>query len=100
MTELGFSSRSKERIRDIVDWPPSQKDTGWQLATPEGERDGYDMAEINTVVNAFTYRSLVLMSELAGYLGRRSYLLIFRNQSLKVRSGNEALFRQEKGYLS
>ena len=69
MTKLGFSN-AKERIRDIVDWPPSQKDTGWKLATAEGERDGYDMTEINTVVNAFHYRSLVLMSEIAGYLGK------------------------------
>lgn len=56
MTNLGFSN-AKERIRDIVDWPPSQKDTGWQLATSDGERDGYDMAEVITVVNAFHYRS-------------------------------------------
>jgi hypothetical protein len=59
MLNLGFSN-AKERIRDIADWHPSQKDTGWKLATPEGERDGYDMTEINTVVNAFHYRSLVL----------------------------------------
>jgi len=97
MTKLGFTN-AKERIRDIVDWPPSQKDTGWQLATPEGERDGYDMAEINTVVNAFHYRSLVLMSELAGYLGKPVDSLHFRNQSLKVRKAiNEKLFDSKKG---
>jgi alpha-L-rhamnosidase len=97
MTKLGFSN-AKERIRDIVDWPPSQKDTGWQLATPEGERDGYEMAEINTVVNAFHYRSLVLMSELAGYLGRTADSLLFRNQSLKVRKAvNEKLLDRNRG---
>ena len=52
MANLGFSN-AKERIRDIVDWLPSQKDIGWKLATQYGERDGYDMCEINTVVNAF-----------------------------------------------
>jgi alpha-L-rhamnosidase len=97
MTKLGFSN-AKERIRDIVDWPPSQKDTGWQLATPDGERDGYDMAEVNTVVNTFHYRSLVLMSELAGYLGRTVDSLLFRNQSLKVRKAvNEKLFDRNRG---
>jgi hypothetical protein len=69
MKSIGFAD-SKERIRDIVDWPPAQKDTGWKLVTPEGERDGYDLVEINTVVNAFYYRNLVLMSKIAGYLGR------------------------------
>ncbi len=97
MTKLGFTN-AKERIRDIVDWPPSQKDTGWQLATSEGERDGYDMVEINTVVNAFHYRSLVLMSELAGYLGKPVDSVLFRNQSLKVRKAiNEKLFDSKKG---
>ena len=97
MTKLGFSN-AKERIRDIVDWPPSQKDTGWKLATADGERDGYDMVEINTVVNAFHYRSLVLMSELAGYLGKTGDSLIFRNQSLKVRKAiNEKLFDRNRG---
>ena len=97
MTNLGFSN-AKERIRDIVDWPPSQKDTGWKLATEEGERDGYDMVEINTVVNAFHYRCLVVMSELAGYMGRPVDSVLFRNQSLKVKKTiNEKLFDGSKG---
>jgi len=97
MTNLGFSN-TKERIRDIVDWPPSQKDTGWKLATEDGERDGYDMVEINTVVNAFHYRCLVLMSELAGYMGRPVDSVLFRNQSQKVRKAvNEKLFDKSRG---
>ncbi len=43
-------------IRDIVDWPPDQ-------------RDGYVMRPVNTVVNAFHYRSLVLMARIARALG-------------------------------
>jgi alpha-L-rhamnosidase len=97
MTKLGFKN-AKERIRDIVDWPPSQKDTGWQLATSNGERDGYDMVEINTVVNAFHYRSLVLMSQIAGYLGKTTDSVLFLDQSLKVRKTiNEKLFNRSKG---
>jgi alpha-L-rhamnosidase len=97
MTKIGFSN-AKERIRDIVDWPPSQKDTGWQLATPEGERDGYDMAEINSVVNAFHYRNLVLMSELAGYMGKTVDSLLYITQAAKVRKAiNEKLFDKNKG---
>jgi alpha-L-rhamnosidase len=44
-------------LRDIVDWPV-------------GERDDYDFRPINTVVNAFHYRTLVLMARIAGVLGR------------------------------
>jgi len=97
MLNLGFSN-AKDRIRDIVDWPPSQKDTGWKLATAEGERDGYDMTEINTVVNAFHYRSLVLMAEMAGYLGRSVDSLLFINRASKVRNAiNEKLFDRNNG---
>ena len=80
MATLGFSN-SKERLRDIVDWPPSQKDTGWNLATPEGERDGYEMTEINTVVNAFYYRGLKCMSELAGWLGKNEDSIFYSNRA-------------------
>jgi len=97
MSSLGFSN-VKERIRDIVDWPPAQKDTGWKLATPEGERDGYDMREINTVVNAFHYRNLVLMSELAGYLGNPVDSAIFAGRALKVKKViNEKLIDHARG---
>ncbi len=97
MASLGFSN-VKERIRDIVDWPPAQKDTGWKLATAEGERDGYDMREINTVVNAFYYRNLVLMSELAGHLGNPVDSAIYAGQAVKVKKViNEKLFDKKRG---
>lgn len=84
MANLGFSN-AKERIRDIVDWPPSQKDTGWKLATHEGERDGYEMVEINTVVNAFYYHGLIFMSELAVRLGKNEDSEFYRTEALKVK---------------
>ncbi len=97
MTELGFSN-PKERIKDIVDWPPAQKDTGWKLATPEGERDGYELVGVNTVVNAFHYRSLVLMSKLAGYLDKSSDSLFFSNRANKVKNSfNEILLNKTRG---
>jgi len=97
MTNLGFSS-AKERLRDIVDWPPSQKDTGWKLATPEGERDGYDMVEINTVVNAFYYRNLVLISMLAGQLDKTADSVFYQKLALKVKKTfNEKLLNKTTG---
>jgi hypothetical protein len=92
MISLGFSD-GKERLRDIVDWPPAQKDTGWKLATPEGERDGYDMVEVNTVVNAFHYRNLLLMAKLAGYLGKSVDSVLYHIRAEKVKKAiNEKLF--------
>ena len=84
MAQLGFTD-PKVKLDDIVDWPPAQKDTGWKLATAAGERDGYDMKEINTVVNAFYIHGLYLMSELAGANGKRNDSLLFRAK------GDEAL---------
>ena len=97
MTNLGFSN-AKDHLRDIVDWPPSQKDTGWKLATPEGERDGYEMVEVNTVVNAFYYNGLHYMSELAGRLEKKEDSIIYRNQALKVKKAfNDKLFNKTTG---
>jgi hypothetical protein len=97
MKSIGFADE-KERIRDIVDWPPAQKDTGWKLAGSNGERDGYDMTEINTVVNAFYYHGLVLMSKLSGYLGNREDSIFFSTKALKTCfSFNEKLFDKLHG---
>jgi len=97
MRTIGFSN-TKERIRDIVDWPPAQKDTGWKLAGPEGERDGYDMVEINTMVNSFYYRNLVLMSKIAGVLGETDDSGLYHNESERVREViNTKLFDKSKG---
>jgi hypothetical protein len=97
MKKLGFGER-KESLRDIVDWPPAQKDTGWKLVTPEGERDGYDMVATNTMVNAFYYRSLVCMSELASALGKKDDADFFRNLSEKAKASfNQKLLDKTKG---
>jgi alpha-L-rhamnosidase len=98
MINLGFSN-SAERIRDIIDWPPAQKDTGWKLATPSGERDGYDMVDVNTVVNAFYYNNLILMSEIAGYIGRKVDSVLYRARAVKVKeSFNRIFLDNDRGY--
>ncbi|MGQ9621140.1 MAG: alpha-L-rhamnosidase-related protein [Bacteroidales bacterium] len=97
MMRLGFRDTA-QRIRDIVDWPPAQKDTGWKLSTPEGERDGYDMSEINTVVNCFHYINLVLMSEIAGKLDKNDDSVWFAQRASMVKSSiNNKLFNRQKG---
>ncbi len=84
MKKLGFKN-TKQKISDIVDWP---------LA----ERDGYDMKEINTVVNSFYYINLKLMAEIAGYLGKKEDAIAFYKRSVLVKDAiNQKLIDKRKG---
>ena len=95
--KLGFKN-PEIQIRDIVDWPPAQKDTGWKLATAEGERDGYDLKAINTVVNAFYYHNLQLMSLIAKHLGKLEDSNLFREKAARVYASiNQTLFDPLRG---
>jgi alpha-L-rhamnosidase len=98
LRKIGFNPPPKNGLRDIVDWPPGQKDTGWKLARPEGERDGYDMVPINTMVNCFFYQNMVIMAEFATILDKTRDVETFQYMAAKVkRSINTKLFDQEKG---
>ena len=98
MSKLGFKD-NKQRIRDIVDWPPAQKDTGWKLATPEGERDGYELVPVNTVVNSLYYANLRLMSEIAGWIGRKEDAKEYESEAVRVRDAiNRVLLDRNKGF--
>jgi alpha-L-rhamnosidase len=97
MQELGFTD-TKQRIRDLVDWPPGQKDTGWKLSKPEGERDGYDMVAVNTMVNCFFFENMKIMAEIAGVLGQNDDKVHFEQMAAKVKTSiNQKLFNAEKG---
>jgi hypothetical protein len=97
MKKLGFADTSS-RIRDIVDWPPAQKDTGWKLVTPEGERDGHEMMPVNTVVNCFFYENMRIMAEIAGILNKSADKDLFELMAAKVKQSiNQKLFNSEKG---
>jgi alpha-L-rhamnosidase len=97
MKKLGFADTAN-RIRDIVDWPPAQKDTGWKLVNPEGERDGHEMLPINTVVNCFFYENMKIMAEFAGILKKPGDKEHFELMAAKVKQAiNHKLFNFEKG---
>jgi hypothetical protein len=53
-------------LKDIVDWPPASFTQGGA-----GERDGYEMVDINTVVNAFHYWNLELFASINRTLGKK-----------------------------
>lgn len=97
MQLLGFVDTTN-RLRDIVDWPPAQKDTGWKLATAEGERDGHEMLPVNTVVNCFFYENMKIMADLAEVLGKPVDRDHFAYMAAKVKKTvNGKLFNKEKG---
>ncbi|MDW7692835.1 family 78 glycoside hydrolase catalytic domain [Flammeovirgaceae bacterium SG7u.111] len=100
MASLGFADTT-QRLRDIVDWPPAQKDTGWKLATAEGERDGFVFEPINTVINSFYYKNMMIMAEFAQLLGKPEEALDFELRATKVKKAiNEQLFNEEGGYYT
>jgi hypothetical protein len=75
-----------EQFRDIVDWPPGPPEEGESPANYRGplaggERDGYVFTDFNTVVNAFHYRSLVLMAKIAQVVGNQTDRDFFQRRS-------------------
>ena len=88
ITKLGFKDPNA-RLRDIIDWPPAQKDTGWKLATEEGERDGYVFMPYNTVINAFYFKNMEIMARFAQLLGKEEDARMFR---LKAEQARTAIF--------
>ena len=74
-----------KELSDIVDWP-------------EGERDGYELTEVNTVVNAFYYKTLLQMADIAAALGKESDAKEYGQKAERVKSVfNEVLFDEKQG---
>ena len=74
----------KSLIKDNIDWP-------------RVERDGNEMPAVNTVINAFHYESLQLMSRIAMTLGYTEDELFFRKRGEMVKAAiNRQLFDPAK----
>jgi hypothetical protein len=90
-------------MNDIVDWPPGAPAQGESAAsyrsnTSEGERDGYVFADVNTVVNAFHYRCLLMMAEIAGALGKERARADLTARAQRVHASfNRRLFDPQRG---
>ncbi|MBN1560168.1 family 78 glycoside hydrolase catalytic domain [candidate division KSB1 bacterium] len=82
-----------DTLRDIVDWPP-----GSFMFGGTGERDNYHMGAINTVVNAFHYRALVLMNRIAVALDKTEDAAFYAACAERVKKSiNEKLYDAERG---
>ena len=75
---LLVSTVAQIRKGDIVDWP-------------KNERDGYVFKPVNTVINAFHIRSLRLMSEMAGALGKSGDATEYSSMAAKAHAAFQAL---------
>lgn len=62
-----IASNPRDRSRDLVDWPP-------------GERDGHVFTRHNTVVNAFHLKAVSLMAEMADALGNSAHAAEFHSR--------------------
>jgi len=102
MAKLGFADTT-QRVRDIVDWPPAQKDTGWKLPKdwPQGERDGFVFMPVNTVINSFYYQNMKIMAEFARLLNKPEEELDFQLRAAKTKKAiNDKLFNKAGGYYT
>lgn len=84
-------------IRDIVDWPQN----GYVGKEKEraGEADGFEFTNYNTVVNAFHYRALILMSKIASVLGKEKDAEKYYEEANRTKSQfNRLLFNKETGH--
>jgi alpha-L-rhamnosidase len=61
-------------LEDLVDWPAA-------------ERDGYELLPINTVVNAFFYRTMQQMADIAAALGKVDDATRYRRLADDARAG-------------
>lgn len=77
-------------LKDIIDWPKGtplgKKQARNAGPTPEGEQDGYEFLDYNTVVNAFHYRGLLLMAEMAKAVGKDDEYEELNQRARKVKS--------------
>ena len=94
-------------LRDIVDWPqaipPGGFDnlkyfTGTEKEHP-GENDGYVYQTYNAVVNALYYGALKIMGKVALDLDQKQDLILYQNQSQKVKKAYLETFQDKTNGL-
>ena len=86
-------------LRDIVDWPQSGI-TGNEKNEP-GEADGFVFTTYNTVVNAYHYEALRLLSLIANVLGYADDQKLYTTEANRVKiQFNKLLFNKTQGYYA
>ena len=89
--EFKSSIRFYGNMRDIVDWP---RCGDW----PHGEDDNYHLTYYNTVVNAFHYRALTILQQMAVLTNRTAEATALEQGCRALYEAfNALLFDEEKG---
>ncbi len=80
----------KPVLRDITDWPQR----GNNLAGPDykGEADEFVFCEYNSIVNAYHYKSLMLMEEFAKLLNKKVDQAFFKQRAAQVKQSFSDMF--------
>jgi hypothetical protein len=87
---------SGKELKDIVDWPQTGI-LGLGKNEP-GETDGFVFTNFNTVVNAYHYRALILMAQIAEATGKISDANFFREKADKAKQSiNQLMFDKKRG---
>lgn len=95
-TEVLESIHFKGTLKDIVDWPQSGI-LGLGKKEP-GETDGFIFKDVNTVVNAYHYQSVVQLAQIAKVLNRTDDQTQFEALSIKLKAiFNEKLLDKKRG---
>ena len=94
--EVLKSIHLNDKLNDIVDWPQSGI-LGLGKSEP-GETDGFVFQDINAVVNAYHYKSLEVMSVIAGVLGFQSESKDYKAKADKLyKAFNDNLLDKRRG---
>lgn len=81
-------------LEDIVDWPRAS----FGADGVPGERDGYVVKDVNTVVNVFHYQALALMSRIATELNKKPDAGFFQEKAERVKQAiNRKLLDTSRG---
>jgi alpha-L-rhamnosidase len=80
----------KPVLRDITDWPQR----GNNLAGPDykGEADEFVFCEYNSIVNAYHYKSLILMEQFAILLQKKADQVFFKQRAAQVKQSFSDMF--------
>lgn len=75
---------SGDKLKDIVDWP--------QAGANGGESDGFVFTDYNAVVNAYHYKALLIMKDLAEHLGHKADALQFAMLAKETKTAYQKYF--------
>jgi len=85
----------KHGLHDNVDWPQTGSYIGDEKEFG-GETDGFVYQTYNAVINAYYYRNLILMQQIAAVLNKPNDVKFYKKKADEVYKSFQTVFRNEK----